>query len=72
MGCNIGKAERRIRIGLGVLLLGIAGLTMVPDWGSALAFVLGAVALFAGIGRFCPLWKVFGVNTCGHTPAENH
>ena len=72
MECNLGKTERRIRVFLGVVLLGIAGLTMLPEWGSGLAFVLGIVALFSGVARFCPLWKVFGINTCERKHAESH
>ena len=69
MECNIGKTERRIRVGLGIFLLGLAGLTFLPDWPALLTFVVGAVALFTGIARFCPLWKVLGINSCDHSTA---
>jgi len=69
---NMGKTERRIRIVLGILLLGLAGLTMLPEWGSLLAFAVGVLALFTGIRQFCPFRKWLGFNTGAHHPVENH
>ena len=68
---NIGKTEGRLRIGLGILLPGIAGLTMLPEWGSAFAFLLGSIMLFTGIRLFCPLWKFLGINTGEYHPGEH-
>ena len=69
---NIGKTERRIRIGLGILLIGIGGLTAFPEWASLVAFCLGGIAIYTGIHHFCPVWKLFGINTCEHHNLENH
>ncbi|MCH7615378.1 MAG: DUF2892 domain-containing protein, partial [Nitrospinae bacterium] len=49
---NMGKTERRIRIVLGTIILGIGGTTLLPEWGSLLAFVLGVIVLFSGIRQF--------------------
>lgn len=68
---NMGKTEGRLRILLGILLLGIAGLTVLPEWGSALTFLLGTMMLFTGIRLFCPLWKVLGISTCEHHPGTH-
>lgn len=68
---NIGKNERRLRIGLGVLLVGIGGLTALPEWGSLALFCLGVIAIYTGIHHFCPLWKLFCINTCEH-PQNHH
>ena len=64
MACNVGHTERMIRIGLGVVLLAIAGLTMLPGWGTGVALVIGFVALITGCVGFCPAWKLFRLNTC--------
>jgi len=69
---NMGKTERRIRMTLGVLILGIGGTTLVPEWGNLLAFVLGVIALFTGIRQFCPIRKWLGIKTYDHHHAENH
>ena len=69
---NMGKAERRIRMVLGVVILGIGGTTLVSEWGSLLAFVLGVFVLFSGIRQFCPIRKWLGINTYDPHHAENH
>jgi hypothetical protein len=69
---NLGRSEGRVRIALGILLLGIAGLTMLPEWGSALAFVVGTLMLFTGIRLFCPLWNLLGIHTCEQHPGTQH
>ena len=69
--CNLGHSERIIRIGLGLLLLAVAGLTLLPGWGTLLALVIGAVALLTGFLGFCPAWRLFKMNTCDSKPAES-
>ena len=64
MGCNVGHIDRMIRFILGVVSLAIAGLTALPVWGTAIALVVGTIALLTGVMGFCPAWKVFGINTC--------
>lgn len=64
MACNVGGIERPVRIVLGILLIGVGvfgGLT-----GAAMGAVLavGAIALVTGALGFCPLWSLFGINTC--------
>jgi hypothetical protein len=65
MTCNIGSTERAIRIVLGILLLVIGYAAGLPAWASVVAYIAGAIALLTGAVRFCPLWQLFGVNTCG-------
>lgn len=72
MECNLGRTERKTRIGLGILFLGIGGLTMVPEWGSALVFGVGAIALFTGVARHCPVWRMLGINTCHDKAGQSH
>lgn len=69
---NIGKNERRLRIGLGFFLIGMGGVTALSGWGSLAAFGLGASAIYTGIHHFCPLWKLLGINTCNHHRLEHH
>lgn len=56
---NEGKVDRilRIVVGLGLLTLVFVGPQTV--WG-----LVGLVPLFTGAFGFCPLYKVFGLNTC--------
>jgi hypothetical protein len=68
MRCNIGSTERVIRLVLGGGLLLIGYAAGLPAWAAAAAYVAGAIALVTGAVRFCPLWQLFGVNTCGLAP----
>lgn len=64
MSCNVGGIERAIRVVLGVTLVGVGAFAGLPIWGTAVAYVVGAVALLTGAVGFCPAWKMFGINTC--------
>ncbi|MEW6544649.1 MAG: DUF2892 domain-containing protein [Nitrospirota bacterium] len=70
MTCNVGGIERPIRIVLGIILLGIGSFAELPAAGTAVAFIVGAVALVTGAIGFCPAWALFGINTCPTKPAE--
>ena len=64
MTCNVGGIERPIRILLGVLVLGIGVFSNLPLIGTAIALTLGSIALVTGVIGYCPLWTLFGLNTC--------
>ncbi len=68
MTCNVGGIERPIRIVVGILLIGIGAFAGLPALGTGIALTLGAVALVTGAIGFCPLWTLFGINTCPTTP----
>ncbi|WP_198332130.1 YgaP family membrane protein [Psychrobacter aquimaris] len=58
MVINIGSTERLLRISAGVVIIGL-GLYFQSWWG-----VIGLVPLLTGLFRFCPLYKMLGMNTC--------
>ena len=58
MKMNIGSTERLLRIIAGVVIIGL-GMYYGSWWG-----VIGLVPLFTGLSRFCPLYSMFGMNTC--------
>ncbi len=64
MTCNVGGIERPIRMVIGILLLGIGAFAELPPIGTGVALVAGTVALVTGAISFCPLWALFGINTC--------
>lgn len=70
MTCNVGGVERPIRIVVGILALGIGAFAGLPPVGSGVALVVGTIALVTGALGVCPLWMLFGVNTCPTTPAS--
>lgn len=56
---NEGKIDRVLRIVAGLVLLSLVFVGPQTLWG-----FVGLVPLFTGAFGFCPLYKVFGFNTC--------
>ena len=57
MEINVGSTERLLRIIVGVVIIGL-GLYFQSWWG-----VVGIIPLLTGLFRFCPLYKMLGMNT---------
>lgn len=70
MTCNVGGIERPIRIVVGILALGVGAFAGLPPVATAVALVVGTIALVTGAIGYCPLWTLLGVNTCPTTPGE--
>ena len=56
---NIGLIDKIARIVIGVLLIALALFGVIGWWGW-----LGIVPLATAFVRFCPLYALFGINTC--------
>ena len=61
---NVGGVDRKIRLVLGLLAVGLAALSGLPMWTVGVIGLIGVVALVTGGARYCPLWALLGVNTC--------
>ena len=59
MKTNIGRADRVIRIALGLLLPLLYATDQIGAWG-----LLGLPLLATGLIRFCPLYALLGIQTC--------
>lgn len=59
MNANVGRIDKWIRIALGLGLIAWAA-----NGGPAWAWI-GVVPLATGLFKFCPLYRVLGINTCG-------
>ncbi len=57
MKCNVGKADKIFRIGVG-LVIGAIGLIFHSWWG-----LLGIIPILTGLINFCPLYLPFKINT---------
>jgi len=68
--CNVGGIERPVRIVVGIGALGIGAFGGLPPVGTGMALVVGAIALVTGAIGYCPLWTVFGINTCPVAPGK--
>lgn len=56
---NLGAVDRVIRIVAGLVLIGAALAGVIGWWG-----YIGAVPLATGLLSNCPLYSIFGINTC--------
>jgi hypothetical protein len=64
MKANVGKIDKVVRIGLGLLIAG---------WGLATQNwlgLIGLVPLATAFISFCPLYALVGINTCPYTPQK--
>ena len=57
---NVGRTDQVLRIAGGLLLLVLFGAGVVGPWALA-----GIVPLATGLLRFCPLYRILGIHTCG-------
>lgn len=58
MKTNIGKAERPMRILLGLFI------TSLAFWGPETPWALaGLILIVTGFIKYCPIWHMIGVNT---------
>lgn len=57
---NVGNADKVIRIILGLVLIALVFVGPQTPWGW-----IGIIPLATGLIGFCPLYSVFGINTCG-------
>jgi hypothetical protein len=58
MKCNVGNADRAIRIIAGLVLIGLAATGTIGMWGW-----IGIVPILTGVFRFCPAYPLLGINT---------
>ncbi len=56
---NIGNVERVIRLVLGIALLSLVFVGPQTPWGW-----LGLVLIGTSAISFCPIWRIFKINTC--------
>ncbi len=65
MGCNVGKTDQIVRFLLGVLLLLAYFLGWVNGSAGTVALIVGIIFVVTAAIRFCPLYRLFGLSTCG-------
>ena len=56
---NVGNLERPLRVIVGLILISLVFVGPQTVWGW-----VGLIPLFTGAFGFCPLYKIFGFNTC--------
>ena len=66
MSVNVGNIDRIIRFLIGVLA--IAAIFVGPfagaGWERIALGIVGAIMIGTSVFKFCPLYQIFGINTC--------
>ena len=62
MKANVGTLDRTLRIGAGVVLIGLSATGVIGPWG-----YLGIIPLLTGLVSVCPTYSLLGVNSCPRT-----
>jgi uncharacterized membrane protein HdeD (DUF308 family) len=68
MTANLGSIDRIFRIVLGIVLLAapfVSGLAIFSSSTSTIiSVIIGIVMVATSAMRFCPLYRIFGIQTC--------
>ena len=59
MKANIGTLDRVLRVGAGVVLLGLTVTGTIGLWG-----YIGVIPLLTGLVSICPAYSLLGINSC--------
>ena len=65
---NVGTTDRALRLIAGLVLLALAWIAPIAVFHGAwagVATVIGLVMIGTALIRFCPLYPLLGINTCG-------
>ena len=62
METNVGNLDRTLRVVIGITLL---SLLCFGEGQLKWVGLIGIVPIATGLMRFCPLYPLFGINTCG-------
>lgn len=61
---NVGKIDKWIRFGLAAIILILYFLDIISGGLAIVLGVLAVVFLLTSFINFCPLYQIFGINTC--------
>lgn len=60
---NVGNIDRLMRIALGIVLVLIPIMSGFSTW-TTIAGIIGVIAIATAGMRFCPLYRILGIQTC--------
>ena len=63
MKTNIGIVDRSVRMLAAIVIVALFFTKVISGTLAVVLMVLAAVLFFTAFFRFCPLYKIFGVNT---------
>jgi hypothetical protein len=69
MKVNMGSVDRMVRLMVAVVLTVLYLSKIVTGTLGAIALVVAGIFLLTSLVRFCPLYTLLGINTCGTKPS---
>ncbi|MDW5290881.1 DUF2892 domain-containing protein [Formosa sp. PL04] len=64
MKTNMGKADRIIRFIIAAIIVVLYSSSIVSGTLGIILLVLAGIFVLTSLVSFCPLYKLFGINTC--------
>jgi len=64
MKANVGGIDRVVRLLAGLALIAVGALGLVAGPWDIVAIAAGAVFALTSVVKFCPLYILFGINSC--------
>ena len=61
---NVGNLDKVIRFSFSAVLIVLYAMRFVEGILGILALVVAGVLVLTGLINFCPLYRIFGINTC--------
>jgi hypothetical protein len=61
---NVGSADKIVRLLLAAIIIILYVFNVVSGLFGYILLALSAVFIITSLINFCPLWAIFGVNTC--------
>lgn len=61
---NMGVADKRVRILAALIIAGLYFVDMISGTLGIVLMVVAAIFLVTSLMNFCPLYSIFGMNTC--------
>jgi hypothetical protein len=64
MKANMGTADKLLRLGAAIVLALLFFTRQLTGTAGIIALVIAGVFVLTSLISFCPLYKIFGINTC--------
>lgn len=61
---NMGNADRIVRLILAVIISVLVFAELIPGTLGVVLLVVAGIFVFTSLISFCPLYTLFGINTC--------
>ncbi|WP_372746842.1 DUF2892 domain-containing protein [Lutibacter sp.] len=64
MKANMGTTDKFVRVLIGILIAVLYYLDVISGMTAIIILGFGIILLFTSLINFCPLYTLFGINTC--------